>query len=201
MKNIMLNKNLIDRVELLEIVDQEFPGGIGVEIGVASGCFTKQILATWKSLGELYCIDLWAHQSENYYDSCNLSDNVQKDRYQQFLKDFSGLKIQVIKDWSHMAVNKFEDNSIDFLYLDANHSYAPCLQDINLWYPKVKIGGVLSGHDYYNGDDKGAGVKKAVDEFALKNNITIFKTLNEYSRPEAVYGVSWEGPSWFFRKK
>jgi cephalosporin hydroxylase len=85
----------------------------------------------------------------------------------------------------------FENNSLDFVYIDANHAYNYVVQDIELWYPKVKKGGYLCGHDYIdmdwyndpnfseNGKDKHIynsdfyhgvfGVNPAVDEFC-KNN-------------------------------
>lgn len=187
-----------DRVELLEWVNQNFKGGIAVEVGTASGCFAKQILASYTNLSKLYCIDLWAHQDEALYkDACNIPQEQQEERYEQIQKDFNGNdKVVLIREWSHLAVNQFEDGSIDFMYLDANHSYEPCLQDLNLWLPKIKAGGILAGHDYY----EGGGVKQAVDEFAAANGIRLFSTTNEYSKPTAIYGAGWEGPSFYFQK-
>jgi hypothetical protein len=58
------------------------------------------------------------------------------------------------------AVTKFADNSLDFVYLDGNHTYDFVKQDLNAWYNKVKVGGILAGHDYPL-----KSVKQAVDEF------------------------------------
>ena len=44
----------------------------------------------------------------------------------------------------------FEDERLDFVFIDANHSYEACLEDIRLWFPKVKPNGVIAGHDYTN---------------------------------------------------
>ena len=58
------------------------------------------------------------------------------------------------------AVNYFEDNSIAFLYIDTAHEYEHVIKEIDAWYPKVKLGGIIAGHDYFT-----PGVNKAVNEF------------------------------------
>jgi hypothetical protein len=190
-----------DRIALLEHCNQKYPNGYVVEIGVASGCFTKQILASYPSLQKLVIIDNWEFQKEGYEDGCNLPQATQDERYRQILKDFgSEPKIEIVRDWSDKAVNRFFDESIDFLYLDANHSYDACKQDLEMWYPKIKSGGIFAGHDYCNGDGVGHGVKKAVDEFALLHGLTVDSTTNEFCRPEGVYGAGWEGFSFYFTK-
>ena len=188
-----------DRIELLEYCNNKYPNGIVVEIGVASGCFTKQILASYPLLSKLYMIDSWQYQKEGYEDSCNLPQETQDERYNQILKDFTYEPRAIpVRAWSLDAVNNFENQTIDFLYLDANHSYEACIQDLTAWYPKVKKGGIFAGHDYMEGNGRGHGVKKAVDEFAEKHGLKINTTQNEYSRETGVYGATWEGISFYF---
>jgi len=81
--------------------------------------------------------------------------------YHTFLNNISPLKdyIKVIKGNSEIIYGLFDDNSIDFLFIDGNHEYEAVKQDISLWLPKVKKGGVISGHDYDL-----ESVKRAVDE-------------------------------------
>ena len=50
------------------------------------------------------------------------------------------------------AVNRFQDESCDFIYIDGNHEYSIVEEDIRIWYPKVKIGGYLCGDDVYSHD-------------------------------------------------
>ena len=158
----MLNEGFKNRVELLEFINEKFPNGIGVEIGVAGGHFTQQIVKSWKTCHKLFAVDLWEHQDEGYNDGCNLSNDVQLERYNQVLKDFSKHKhVSFLKMWSHIAVNQFYDNHVDFIYLDANHSYQGCMNDLNIWYPKIKKGGIFAGHDYRVIE----GVRNAVNEF------------------------------------
>jgi predicted O-methyltransferase YrrM len=99
------------------------------------------------------------------------------------------------------ACNFIEDKSLDFVYIDANHTYQAVKEDIRLWYPKVKSGGLIMGHDYlpdyfYEGKtekdqalytfpdgqpEKSTytgmfGVNPAVDEFCLNNGYKVNKT-------------------------
>ena len=72
-------------------------------------------------------------------------------------------KFEIIKDTSHNAANQFSNGSIDYLMLDAGHSYDDVKADINYWYNKIKPGGTISGDDY--GGSFFPGVTRAVDEF------------------------------------
>ena len=105
----------------------------------------------------------------------------------------------MIRATSEVASNIFPYNSLDFIYIDANHAYDFVVKDIELWFPKLKKGGVFAGHDYINLDwyndpnfasnnkDKYIwtinsdnanvyhgvfGVNPAIDEFCIKHNYT-----------------------------
>jgi hypothetical protein len=56
--------------------------------------------------------------------------------------------VSVLKSPSLAAAKQFEDASLDFVYLDACHEEASVAADIKAWLPKVKVGGVLCGHDF-----------------------------------------------------
>lgn len=58
------------------------------------------------------------------------------------------------------AVSYFEDASISFLFIDTAHEYEHVIKEIDAWYPKVKLGGIIAGHDYFT-----PGVNQAVNEF------------------------------------
>lgn len=72
-----------------------------------------------------------------------------------------------IKSYSWEAAKFFEDESIDFCFIDADHSYESVKKDILSWYPKIKKGGIIAGHDY---STYHPGVIKAIDEL-IKNKI------------------------------
>ncbi len=192
---------LTDRISFLELVNARFPNGVGVEIGIAGGHFTKQIVATWKTLSRLYCVDPWKHFPEGYDDACNLSQETQDERYLQFLKDTQNdRRIATIRMMSHEASAQFDNEAVDFIYLDANHSFTAVMQDLTCWWPILKPGGIFAGHDYYDGNKFGHGVKPAVDAFAADRGITVHKTTHEFCRKEGVYGDGWEGYSFVMEK-
>lgn len=64
------------------------------------------------------------------------------------------------------AVLEFEDKSIDFIFIDGDHHYDAVSQDIKVWYPKIKVGGIMSGHDLPQ-----IGVGKALNEFTKENGL------------------------------
>jgi len=69
--------------------------------------------------------------------------------------------VRVVNSDITQAASLYEDESVDFVFVDASHYYEPVRNDLWLWYPKVKKGGLMGGHDYFEKGD----VKKAVDEF------------------------------------
>ena len=74
---------------------------------------------------------------------------------------------------SKNASKLYGDNHFVFVYLDGRHTYRYIKQDIKLWYPKVKRGGVFGGHDYNPGVTD--GVVRAVDDFVDKYNFKLFQ--------------------------
>ena len=119
--------------------------GYGVEIGVHKGDLSKCILSNWD--GTLYMVDTWSPM-EDYHD-----DSMSGDLFTNLNKTIENIKEYqdrglIIRMTSEQASNLFADNSLDFVYIDGNHKYEYVLQDLNLWYPKVKKGGYLIGDDY-----------------------------------------------------
>ena len=186
----MIKEN-ITRVDLIRNIGQEFPKGKGVEVGTFKGSFSNQIMNNWS--GTLYMVDVWRPLESGYDDSSNhgrYDGGVYTDAMEN-IKGFEDRAIMV-RSTSEIASNMFNDNSLDFVYIDANHAYDYVVQDIELWYPKIKKGGFICGHDYlgldwyddpnYSDNNKDKfiwgtdgtymgvfGVNPAVDEFCEKN--------------------------------
>lgn len=180
----------INRIDLLKEISLEFLNGKGAEIGTFKGEFSKEILQNWK--GTLYMIDVWRSLGEEYLDSSNHTSHTTA--YSDTMNNISGYENRaiMIRAASTESSRMFNDNSLDFVYIDANHAYNFVVEDIELWYPKVKSGGYLCGHDYIgidwyndpnfleNKKDKHIwngsfyhgvfGVNPAVDEFCTKHN-------------------------------
>jgi hypothetical protein len=109
------------------------------------------------------CIDPW----KSGYDDKDLASNPDIYSMEEIEKEFdrtAGIQKNVIKlkKSSEEAVKDFPNHSLDFVYIDGLHTYDGCKKDIELWFPKVRPGMAIGGHDY--GSKHFPGVKKAVDE-------------------------------------
>jgi hypothetical protein len=110
---------------------------------------------------EFYCVDTW-NGSFEHKDSKEI-DSL----YDIFINNMKPLEnyYKSIRKNSIESASQFEDESLDFVFIDASHEYEDVKKDIQTWLPKVKKNGILAGHDYYVGEcDYFPGVKKAVDE-------------------------------------
>lgn len=162
----------------------------GAEIGVWRGDFANHILRRCDT--NLYLIDPWQGNIEGYNDIRNQSQEEQERCYQATLINMSAFpgRYTIIRDFSHRAVKQFDDGQLDFVYLDADHELI--WEDLNLWYPKVRHGGMVAGHDFLDGDNVAGSnfkVKTAVTQFVGKIGVKrIFKTSEH------------DWPSWYFWK-
>lgn len=137
----------MNRIELITefFVKNKFK--TGVEIGCFKGEFSKEILNRWD--GELYMVDVWSELGDEYIDGSNHKYH-NNTVYQECLNNVYefGSRAIMIRTSSDKAYKLFSDESLDFIYIDANHAYDFVKQDIQYWYPKVKKGGLVMGHDY-----------------------------------------------------
>lgn len=133
---------------------------IGIEIGVSEGEGALNMLKRL-SLKKLYLIDP--------YNSI-LSKKVKQYRIlQKALKvteKYANIRQFLIKT-SNCAVKSIKEE-VDFVYIDGNHKYFQVKKDIENYYPLVKSGGTIGGHDFTED-----GVMRAVSEFAHKNKLKV----------------------------
>ena len=151
--------------------------GKGAEVGVQAGEYSRTIRSTWEG-EELYLIDWWRY-SPNYKDIANVPDEKQKEFYLSVVKKFmDDHSVHIIRKESIEASKQFSDEYFDWIYLDADHSYEGCLNDLKAWYPKLKKGGIFAGHDYFDGTFTGGifGVKSAVDSFISDKEVNLYTT-------------------------
>jgi predicted O-methyltransferase YrrM len=72
-------------------------------------------------------------------------------------------------------------DSVDFAFIDASHAYEAVARDIQAWWPKIKSGGTLAGHDYYPQNPKNwPGVAKAVHDFVKRENLKLQHVKNSW---------------------
>ncbi|MBI4663443.1 MAG: tetratricopeptide repeat protein [Verrucomicrobia bacterium] len=178
--------------------------GVGVEVGVQEGRFSERILRHWEGQ-RLYSVDPWREfASSEYVDIANASQAEQDRFYQRTIKRLMPFQRRstIWRLTSQEAAGLLPDESLDFCYIDADHSYEGVQRDLRLWFPKVKPGGVLAGHDYVQDGEYRFGtfgVQRAVREFVQASNLQLFITC------EGQHVVNSRGecgfPSWFVVKR
>jgi hypothetical protein len=145
---------------------------VGAEIGVREGLFSERFC---KAGLKMYCIDPWLPYS-GAGRTCK--EQSYHDRVYQETKDrlsVYGDLATIIRKTSMDAVKDFRNRSLDFVYIDGNHHFLHAVPDMWYWSSKVKSGGIVSGHDYFDTapDSRNSicHVKTAVDAYVKLNNI------------------------------
>lgn len=146
--------------------------GLGVEIGCYDGWFASAILNTWNGR-KLYLVDAW----KPYNDPENTGAEGQLLHFMNAVNEMDkfGDRACIIRDKSEEASTLFAPESLDFVYIDADHTQSGICKDLACWFPKVKWGGVVSGHDYFDGNRYGfdCRVKTVVDEFFAQAHLPV----------------------------
>lgn len=149
--------------------------GKGVEVGSAFGQFAGRILSTWKGQ-ELYLVDPWKSHPEYTEAHSHVNFDEWYAACQKLASDDPRAKL--IRNFSVEAAKEFKNNELDFAYIDGNHDYSFVLADLDSWYPKVKPGGLIGGHDFYSSHEGGAccDVDRAVIRWAKERGIVFSVT-------------------------
>lgn len=145
---------------------------VGAEIGVAEGLYSEILIRKNPNL-KLYLVDAW-EQYPGYKDE---SEAIQIKNYREVKERIKPYNCHMIRDFSMNAVKRFADESLDFVYIDANHDYQHVKEDIKEWSKKVKKGGIIAGHDY--GNRRVYGVVDAVNDWVKEQKIHPLIILNK----------------------
>ena len=149
-----------DFADFYDFISNKFQSGIFVEIGTWKGLSIKYLADKVKNKNiQVIGIDTFQGTAGEHDDDIDI---INCSLYETYLKNISGTKIHTLVGRSDEIHVNFLDESIDFLFIDADHHYEAVKKDIELWYPKIKPGGIISGHDYTVGGD--CGVIPAVNE-------------------------------------
>lgn len=176
--NTTEGESWFDYEALYKEVVARFPTGAHfVEVGTWKGksaCYMAvEIINSGKRI-KFDCVDTWAFVPTQ----ADLAFDLYGDLYTTFLKNINPVKEYVtpVRAVSWEAANYYADKSLDFVFIDAAHDYESVSKDIAAWYPKVKDGGAIGGHDYnpYTG---------------------VFKAVNDFFKDK--YEVTKKGPCWF----
>lgn len=148
-----------DFFNLYREMAERYDNATFVEIGTWKGQSTVYLAEKIRFFNKnikVYAIDIFG----SYVSEGKQEDS--SDIYQEFLDNTEPYRDFVIpiRGDSRVVHSQFPDKSIDFIFIDGGHDYDVVKEDIRLWYPKLKDGGVFGGHDYC-----WPGVKQAVDEY------------------------------------
>jgi len=182
-------KEINTREELVELFKNS-GYRVGLEIGTHRGEFTEELCKTGL---KIFTVDPWIGFSGQ--GRHQRLQEVQDGYYREAVDRLSPYSnCHIIRKTSMDALDDFQDGSLDFVYIDGDHSFRHIAQDLFEWSRKVRIGGIVSGHDYFNtapwANNVICHVKAVVDAYREIYGITDMKlTSNDKHQ------------SWFWIKK
>lgn len=193
---LLQKANFNDRNNLGEFLNLKNLRGLAVEVGTHRGDYAEIFLNQWE--GErLFCVDPW-YTDEFYASQAKFlwGNGNREDDYQEAINRLMvfGHRKKLIRKKSHEATQLFDEETLDFVYLDGDHSFEAVSTDLKLWYPKLKSGGVIAGHDFICPgenvqDDWGTQIQPAVFRFADKYSLIIHIIVETLSLPWSYYLV------------
>jgi predicted O-methyltransferase YrrM len=147
-------------IGLKQLIDEIiYPNFVMAEIGCFAG-ISSELFAKHCQL--LYCIDIWNLQDENYKERADIHIERAYKSFCKMAEDYPN--ITTMEAFSMDASTLFPDKSLDLVYVDANHMKPKVKEDIIAWWPKVKQGGWITGHDMWY-----EGIREAVEELLGTN--------------------------------
>jgi|SRR3989338_3832258 len=174
---------------------------IGCEVGLEKGKNAQEMFERIPNL-KLYAVDPYKRHPKYGYEAIAYL-NRWDDRYLRMVKRQAQKRLQdknavIIEKFSEDAVKDILDNSLDFVYIDGDHSYDLVMQDIIIWGRKVRKGGIMSGHDYFydsNKPGRRAKVTQAVNDYTRVHGIEFYIT-----KEDRYVKKGDSPPSWFWIK-
>lgn len=157
-----------NRIELVKFIKEQGCTR-GAEIGVFTGYFSEVLFQHMPGL-HLYCVDIWG---EGKY----------KRAEEECLERLKPYNATIIKKPSVEAAQDVPDGSLDFVYIDAAHDYENVKKDIAAWAPKVKVGGIIAGDDFYDFPSGKGGVMQAATEYASHHHYDLQLTAWDIDNP------------------
>ena len=142
---------------------------IAVELGAWKGrsalCMGAEIARSGKPI-RFFAVDHWQGSDGEALHA--LDEDVRTGRlFEVFLQNIAPVAayVEPIRSDTAAAAERFEEGSVDFLYIDASHSYHGVLRDLIAWFPKVKVGGLIAGDDWCFVTEGEREVRAAVLDF------------------------------------
>lgn len=158
----------------------------GAEIGVESARYSRELLEASAGL-RLLCVDAW-RPYRGYRDHVGTEKlgRIFADALQRL--DPHAERVTIRRQFSVDAARDVADGSLDFVYLDANHTHAHVMADLEAWVPKVRSGGIVAGHDY--GRSSVGQVQEAVTQWTAAHQIAPWFVLTADRSPSFAWVVA-----------
>ncbi len=153
------------------LLDKMPAAGVVAEIGVWKGAFSRNILKV-ANPRKLFLIDPWICDPEfmipgDFFDGNSAANQQEMDNiHNGVCRELASDIVEIVRKTSENAASDFSDAFFDWVYIDGNHYYDYVRQDLDLWFPKVKPGGFVTGDDYLWRDKDGSRpVATAIADF------------------------------------
>ena len=177
-------------LNLLDIHRPKVCVELGTHLG-GSAIAVARLVRQWG--GFVYGIDAW-EGTDPVFGGATMEDcarNVREAGVADIVWLERAKTVDVAREWSEWAGHIIPESHrlIDYLYIDADHSYEGCMADLEAWWPHVRIGGLVAGDDY---DDPRQGVTRAWDDFEKKYDQQFERTVTIGSSewtPRLIWGV------------
>lgn len=177
---------------------------LGVEVGVDLGIFSEYLIKTGV-FEKVFSVDPWPREFPGVFLRGEpFVHEKNEETYEEAKGRLSRYPESIIlRLTSHEASKLFADSSLDFVFLDGDHTAEGVRLDLESWFDKVKPGGIIGGHDYFDGVMKLGevksefGVKSSVDKFF--KDLRVVRLLEESDNVRVLEGcVRWH--SWYIIK-
>jgi hypothetical protein len=163
-------------------------GGVCAEVGVFQGDFSARILAIAQP-AKLHLVDPWSplpdeqrYQRPSDYHTTDEAARRLTDRFEavrrRYRQEIQAGRVEIHRMLSFDALELFDDGSLDWVYIDANHLYDYVKRDLEGFLPKLKAGGYLTGDDYGRRGTWDHGVTRAVDELIASGRVQCIELKN-----------------------
>lgn len=183
------------RLKFAELLNERGLVGEAVEVGTHRAAFAVEFLRAWKGK-TLWCVDPWDDSDKDYIARQLGAMNKGISREDDMAATIETLRshidsglVKIDRCRSIKSAKTFADDCLDFVYIDANYWHV--MPDLMAWWPKVKSGGLLAGHDFVSPGEKlggwGQNVQPAVLRFAEAQGVDVWLVVEESNQPWSFY--------------
>lgn len=138
----------------------------GCELGVCKGFTLRHFLDLAPEITKVYAIDSWTPYMDWWGPVTQSMVDNWREYAMKLLNPYMN-RIEILEMDATLAASYIPDQSLDYIFIDGDHSYEAVVRDLDNYWNKVRLGGIFSGHDWHL-----PAVNQAVNEFRHKNNIT-----------------------------